>query len=547
MKIALAQLDPTIGDFDGNRHKIERALAESKRRGAELCVLSEMVITGYPPQDLLEQEPFVARNLAVLDQLVATAGKLGIAAVAGFVRRSQSSAGKPLENAAALVAGGEIVSVHTKTLLPTYDVFDERRYFAPADRVTTVDHAGLRLGISICEDIWNTPGSELHGSYDRDPIADLVEQGAELLVNVSASPFTLNKRAARPAMLREAAIRHGRPVVYVNQVGGNDDLIFDGHSLALGPDGTLMARAREFAEDLVLVDIASGKGDVHEPLPSDEDAVIDALTLGTADYAAKCGFGSAVLGLSGGIDSAVVAALAARALGPENVHAVAMPSRYSSSESTADARQLADNLGIQLQTIPIDDQFQGFLDLLVPLFGDRPPDVTEENLQARLRAVILMALSNKLGHLLLATGNKSEVATGYCTLYGDMAGGLAVLADVPKTLVYRLAERLNTERELIPRAIIDKPPSAELRQDQRDADSLPPYDLLDAIIERHVREGRDVEAIIGEGFDEQTVRRVAGLVAAAEHKRRQAPPGLKITAKAFGFGRRMPLAQRWNG
>jgi NAD+ synthase (glutamine-hydrolysing) len=547
MRIALAQLNPTIGDFAGNRDMIVDALRRGRAAGAELCVLPELVITGYPPHDLLEREDFVARGLAVLDELAAATAAEEIAAIVGFVRRNPRPVGKRLQNAVALLARGRIVSVHAKALLPTYDVFDERRYFEPADEVVVAELGGHRLGISVCEDIWNTPGSVLHGLYDRDPIAELVQQGAEVLVNVAASPFTLDKRAARPAMLRAAAQRHRRPVIFVNQVGGNDDLVFDGHSLAYGADGSLLARGHELEQDLVLVDLETGRGDVREAADGDEEAALAALCLGTRDYATKCGFRSVVLGLSGGIDSALVAAIAARALGPRNVHAVALPSRFSSASSLTDAERLAANLGIHLHAISIDGLFQGFVDALAPTFAGRGPDVTEENIQARTRAVVLMALSNKLGHLLLTTGNKSELATGYCTIYGDMAGGLAVLSDVPKTLVYRLAERVNHERELIPRAIIDKAPSAELRHDQTDQDSLPPYAVLDAIVRRHVDEGRGIEAIVAEGFDEPTVRRVAQLVRAAEHKRRQAPPGLKITSKAFGFGRRMPLAHRWRG
>ncbi|MBW2275912.1 MAG: NAD+ synthase [Deltaproteobacteria bacterium] len=547
MRIALAQLNPTIGDFAGNRDKILGALAEARTRGAGLCVFPEMAITGYPPHDLLERDRFVSQGLEVLDQIARSTGDGEVAAVLGFVRRNPASVGKPLQNAAALLAGGAIVSEHPKALLPTYDVFDERRYFAPASDVTPTEHADRRLGISVCEDIWNTAGSIAAGRYDRDPIAELVDQGAEILINVSASPFTLDKRTARQQLLADAARRHGRPVVFVNQVGGNDDLVFDGRSAAYDADGTLLARAGEFAEDLVVVDLDDGSGEIRNATRSDEEATLEALCLGTRDYVTKCGFGSVVLGLSGGIDSAMVAAIAARALRPDNVHAVAMPSRYSSQASRDDAEQLARNLGIHFHVHSIDDLFQGFLDELAPAFTGLAPDVTEENIQARLRAVLLMSLSNKLGHLLLTTGNKSEAATGYCTLYGDMAGGLAVLADVPKTLVYRLAQHLNRHRETIPQSIIDKPPSAELRADQKDEDSLPPYTVLDEIIRLHVDEGADRDAIIAAGIDEQIVRDVLGLIQRSEYKRRQAPPGLKITSKAFGFGRRIPMAQRWRG
>jgi len=546
MRIALAQLNPTIGDFAGNRDKIANALAEARARRADLCVLPELAISGYPPHDLLERERFVAEGLEILGRL-AQATRRGPAAVIGTVIRNPGGVGKPLQNAAALLADGEIVSTHAKVLLPTYDVFDERRYFEPAAEVSPVELLGRRLGVSVCEDIWNTAGSPIQGLYDRDPVAELVDLGAELLINVSASPFTLEKRTARQQMLADAARRHARPVIFVNQVGGNDDLIFDGGSSAHGADGALLARARDFSEDLILVDLDSGEGEIRDGLETDEDAALEALCLGTRDYVNKCGFGSVVLGLSGGIDSALVAAIAARALGPANVHAVAMPTRFSSPASRTDAEQLARNLGIHFRVLPIDELFQGFLDALAPIFDGLAPDVTEENVQARVRAVVLMALSNKLGHLLLTTGNKSELATGYCTLYGDMAGGLAVLSDVPKTLVYRLAERLNQEREVIPLAIVDKAPSAELRENQQDQDSLPPYEVLDAIVRLHVDQGLDRDAITAAGHDEQIVRDVIAMVQQSEYKRRQAPPGLKITSKAFGFGRRVPMAQRWRG
>jgi len=547
MRIALAQLNPTIGDFAGNRDKILGALADARQRGAELCVFPEMAVSGYPPLDLLERERFVSQGFEVLERIAAATGELGVAAVLGFVRRNPAEVGKPLHNAAALLAGGKIVSEHAKALLPTYDVFDERRYFAPASEIATAELSTRKLGISVCEDIWNTAGSLTAGLYDRDPIAELVGAGAEVLINVSASPFTLEKRTARQELLADAARTYGRPVVFVNQVGGNDDLVFDGQSAAYDADGGLLARAREFGEDLIVVDLDESTGEVRDALATDEEAALEALCLGTRDYVTKCGFGSVVLGLSGGIDSALVAAIGARALGPENVHGVAMPSRYSSPASRADAEQLARNLGIHFHVHGIDDLFQGFLDELAPAFEGRPADVTEENIQARLRAVLLMSLSNKHGHLLLTTGNKSEAATGYCTLYGDMAGGLAVISDVPKTLVYRIARHLNRGRELIPRSIIDKPPSAELRADQKDEDSLPPYDVLDEIIRLHVDEGADRDAIVAAGIDEQTVGEVLRLIQLSEYKRRQAPPGLKITSKAFGSGRRIPMAQRWRG
>ncbi|HUT76218.1 MAG TPA: NAD+ synthase [Polyangia bacterium] len=547
MRIALAQLNPIVGDFDGNLRLVLDALERARKRGAGLCVFSELVLSGYPPHDLLERPLFIERNLQALGRVADACH--GIAAVVGHARPNPHPVGKGLLNAAALLEDGKVRSIHAKTLLPTYDVFDERRYFDPAREVTVVELDGMRLGISVCEDIWNVVGTDAPHLYDRDPIAELVAGGAEILISVSASPFTLHKRGFRPRMLRAAAVRHGRPVVFVNQVGGDDELVFDGHSLAFAADGRLIARAREFEEDLVVVDLESASGEVREPAETDEDAVLAALVIGTRDYARKCGFSSAVLGLSGGIDSAVAAVVAARALGPENVLGVALPTRYSSAGSLTDARALTANLGLGFREIPVDGLFQAFLETLGPVFEGREPDVTEENLQARVRGVVLMALSNKLGHLLLTTGNKSELATGYCTLYGDMAGGLAALGDVPKTLVYRLARRINDLAgvEVVPRNTIDKPPSAELAPDQRDDDSLPPYPVLDGILEALVDRGLDVAAVALEGFDGQLVQRVARLVRGSEYKRRQAPPVLKVTSKAFGFGRRMPLAHRWRG
>jgi NAD+ synthetase len=547
MRIALAQLNPTVGDFDGNLRLVLDALERAKARGARLCVFPELALCGYPPHDLLERPRFVKRNLETLGQ-VADACQ-GIAAIVGHVRPDPRPVGKGLVNAAALLDEGRVRSIHAKTLLPTYDVFDERRYFEPAREVEMAELDGTLLGITICEDIWNAPDSGAPCLYDRDPAAELVARGAEILINVAASPFTLHKRAFRPAMLRDAAVRFGRPVVFVNQVGGNDELIFDGHSLACAADGALLARAREFEADLVVADLGAGSGDVRDLEETDEDAVLAALVTGARDYARKTGFSTAVLGLSGGIDSALVAVIAARALGPDHVLGVAMPARFSSASSATDARDLAKNLGLRFREIPIDGLFQGFLDTLAPAFEGHAPDVTEENLQARVRGVVVMALSNKFRQLVLTTGNKSELATGYCTLYGDMAGGLAVLGDVPKTLVYRLVRRINDRAgtDLIPRSTIDKPPSAELAWDQKDEDSLPPYPVLDGILEILVDRGLDAAAATTAGFDAETVRRVALLVAGSEYKRRQAPPVLKVTSKAFGFGRRMPLAQRFRG
>lgn len=545
MKIALAQINPIIGDFEANYALIEAAVKKAQRLGARLCALPELAVCGYPPHDLLERKKFVNRNLETLEKIAQLTDR--IAVVVGYVDRiSQRGHGKPLRNAVALIDKRRVVSTHGKMLLPTYDVFDERRWFEPAHETDIVELDGVALGLSVCEDIWNVPGFR-EEPYERDPVAEQVAKGARILINVSASPFTLLKRTRRREMLVEVARRHQRPVLFVNQVGGNDDLIFDGRSLAIGPDGAVWAAAAEFEEDLIIVDTEAGRGTIRPGAGADEDAAIEALTLGVKDYARKCGFSSAVIGLSGGVDSALVAAIAARAFGPQNVHTVAMPSRFSSPGSLRDAEELAKNLGVRHMVLGIEEPFGAFLTKLSPAFEGRPFDVAEENIQARCRGVLLMALSNKFGHLLLSTGNKSEMAVGYATLYGDMAGGLAVLSDVPKTMVYRLCERLNAHGEIIPRSIIEKPPSAELRENQTDQDSLPPYDVLDAVLERLIDLGWDVDTVVEDGFDEIVVKEIARLVRVNEYKRRQAPPGLKVTGKAFGMGRRFPLAQRWPG
>jgi NAD+ synthase/NAD+ synthase (glutamine-hydrolysing) len=436
-------------------------------------------------------------------------------------------------------------SVHRKTLLPTYDVFDEWRYFEPAAEVRVADLGARRLGISVCEDIWNDADFWPRRLYRDDPIERLVVGGAEILVNISSSPFTIEKRHLRPRMLAATARRWGRPLVYCNQVGGQDDLVFDGASLAFDARGEVIARAAEHAEDLVVVDLGAGRGEIRPFADSDARSALEALVLGTRDYARRCGFRRAVLGLSGGIDSALVACIAARALGPDNVLGVAMPSRYTSEASRRDAAALARNLGVALEELSIEPVFQAYLDTLAPVFAGRAPDVTEENLQARVRGGLLMALSNKLGALLLTTGNKSELGTGYCTLYGDMCGGLAVISDVPKTLVYRIAREVNADSPVIPEDVFTKAPSAELRPNQTDQDTLPPYDVLDAILDLHVEQGLDTDAIVARGHDRAVVERVVRLVRLSEYKRRQAAPGLKITGKAFGPGRRYPITNAW--
>jgi NAD+ synthase (glutamine-hydrolysing) len=556
VKFALAQVNPTIGDFEGNRRLILEAVASAESRGAELVLFPELAICGYPPKDLLERPGFVEASRASLAALVTALSGANAAALVGFPEPLVSP-GRGLSNSAALIDGGRIVHVARKSLLPTYDVFDERRYFEPATEVAPFTFRGCRLGISICEDIWNDADFWPERLYRGDPIESLVAAGAEVIVNLSASPYTIEKRHLRPRMLAATARRWRRPLLFVNQVGGQDDLVFDGASLVLDATGAVVARAAEHAADLIVADVApdgATAGDRRPPEPSDERSALAALVLGTRDYARRCGFSRALLGLSGGIDSALVAAIAARALGPENVLGVAMPSRYSSEGSLRDAQALARNLAIPFTVIPIEPMFATYLTALAPaLDAFAPPaaasaaaaatDLTQQNLQARIRGAMLMALSNRQDRLLLTTGNKSEIATGYCTLYGDMAGGLAVISDAPKTLVYRLARAVNAEQAVIPEATLTKPPSAELRPNQTDQDSLPPYDVLDAILEAHLVRGLDAPALAAAGFDAAVARDVVRRVQQSEYKRRQMPPGLKITGKSFGPGRRYPIAR----
>jgi NAD+ synthase (glutamine-hydrolysing) len=558
VKIALAQINPTIGDFEGNRRLVRAATAEAEARGAALAIFPELALSGYPPKDLLERPAFVEAANDSLHTLAAALAVGSTAALVGFPERLAPGAGRGLANSAALLDGGRVAQVARKSLLPTYDVFDEWRYFDPATEVTVLPFRGRRLGISICEDVWNDADFWPHRLYRTDPIEALVRSGAEILVNISASPYTIEKRHLRPRMLAATARRWRRPLLFVNQVGGQDDLVFDGASLAVDSAGEIFAHGAEHATDLVIVDLEAGSGDLRPLEPSDERSALAALALGTRDYARRCGFSRALLGLSGGIDSALVAAIAARALGASNVLGVAMPSRYSSPGSLRDAEALARNLGIDFTVVPIEPMFAAYLDTLAPALAAFDPlaagaapqaaagaaaDLTEQNLQARVRGAILMALSNRQDRLLLSTGNKSEIATGYCTLYGDMAGGLAVISDVPKTLVYRLARALNGEAALIPEATLAKLPSAELRPNQTDQDTLPPYDLLDAILEAHLSRGLDAPALIAEGFEAAVVRDVVRRVQQSEYKRRQMAPGLKITGKSFGPGRRYPIAR----
>ena len=543
MKIALAQFNPTVGDFEGNSARILRLAKQASERGAGLALFSELCLCGYPPQDLLERPAFIERTQEQLKELAA---RVAIPSIVGYVGHAQNGRGKSIANKAALICGGRVVFEQSKMLLPTYDVFDESRYFQPADRQFVYGVDGEEIGITICEDVWNDKNFWAKQLYERDPVSEIVRQGSTVLLNLSASPYTLDKRSLRFEMLRSIAMTHKRPVVYVNQVGGNDSLIFDGASLAITPDGKVAAQAKAFEEDLVLFDTATGKGQIHEQPHEEIGYAYCALVTGTRDYVCKCGFRKVLVGLSGGIDSAVVAAIAVDALGAENVLGVSMPGPFSSAGSKTDAQTLATNLGIQFLSLPITGVFDAYKDALAPAFGDRSADVTEENIQARIRGNYLMAISNKFGSMVLSTGNKSELAVGYCTLYGDMAGGLAVISDVPKLMVYELANWINREREVIPRSTIDKAPSAELRPNQKDADSLPPYEVLDRILKAYI-EDLESPAEIADllGYDLKLVQDIALRVDRNEYKRKQSAPGLKITSRAFGFGRPFPIAQKF--
>ncbi len=544
MKIALAQINTTVGDIAGNRDRVFGSMEKARGLGADIVVLPELCLTGYPPRDLLGLHGFVESNLKTLQEIAACSDAMGV--VIGFVDRNLKKEGRDFHNAAAFLAEGKIQAVTHKTLLPTYDVFDEDRYFQSSDRVQLVPFHGHSLGISICEDAWNSGDFWPKPLYTTDPIRNQVERGADLLINISASPFEIEKPKFRFQMLQAHVRRHQVPLVYVNLVGGNDDLLFDGNSLALGKSGNLIAQGKSFSEDLLLVDSDSaGNGEYQEGETLQN--LFEALVMGTRDYARKCGFKSAVLGISGGIDSSIVACIACEALGPDNVLGVSMPSMYSAPESFDDARMLAQNLGMNFEAIPIKPVFDVFEESLAEVFAGLRQDETEENLQARIRGTILMALSNKFGHLVLGTGNKSELGAGYCTLYGDMAGGLAVISDVPKTMVYRLANYINRQKEIIPQNTIRRPPTAELKPNQTDQDTLPEYSILDGILQLRVEEQMSVNEIVARGYERPMVEKVVRMIHANEYKRRQAATGLKVTTRAFGTGRRMPIASVVSG
>jgi NAD+ synthetase len=546
MKIAIAQINPIIGDFEYNFARIKNFSEKAVALSCDLVVFPELVVSGYPPRDLLERNDFIEANLACLNRLVDSIRDIGV--VCGFVEKNPSGKGNSLYNAAVLFEDGNIVHRAFKRLLPTYDVFDERRYFEPGTECAPFSYKGHSLGLAICEDVWNDKDIFQKSIYTIDPVSLMVEKGADLIINISASPFYMGKEVFRQEMLRSIARKYSVPLVFANQVGGNDGLLFDGISTAFDRQGNIAVRAREFEEDLVVFDSESPVSTEDNPqavLGTGVTMVFKALVAGTRDYAIKCGFSKAILGLSGGIDSALTAAIASLALGRENVLAVFMPSRYTSKDNYQDTKKLADNLGIDLIQIPIDGMFKEFLRFLSPSFKTEEPGVTEQNIQARIRATILMGFSNRDGLLLLSTGNKSEASVGYCTLYGDMSGGLAVISDVPKTMVYELSGLVNAEKEWIPKRIIEKAPSAELKPNQKDQDDLPPYEILDAVLKGYIEDLKSPDELVQMGFDKKLVENVISKVVRSEYKRQQAAPGLKVTSKAFGYGRRYPIAQRY--
>jgi len=541
MRICLCQINPVIGDFPHNTRLILDATEQAKRAGCSLAVFPELSLVGYPPKDLLERPAFVNENLKVLESL---ADKVqGIHVLCGYVDRNPRTTGKTLINSVALIRDGKVLKKGGKRLLPTYDVFDETRYFEPAAQGLLFQLQELRIGVTVCEDIWNVGDVEGIPRYALDPAEELAGVGIDILVNISASPYTLNKRAVRQKILEKISTHHRVTTFYCNQVGGNDDLLFDGASMVVDRSGRLILQGKEFETDLLVWDSEKHYEEFRGPWPSEEESILKGLVMGTRDYVTKCGFERVLIGLSGGIDSSLVAVIAQRAFGPDRVTGVSMPSPYTSEMSREDARALAQNLGIHFVEIPIAEIFDAYTQSLTRVFKGLPPDEAEENIQARVRGTLLMALSNKFRSLLLSTGNKSETATGYCTIYGDMNGGLAVISDVPKTLCYRIAKHINKDQEIIPSRVLSRPPSAELRPNQTDQDSLPPYDVLDGILDAAIEKNLAFDDIVALGYDPATVRDVLRRIVVNEYKRRQAAPGLKVTSKAFGYGRRYPIAR----
>ena len=543
MKIAVCQINTTVGDFDGNVEKVSSCLKKAKDAGCDLALFPELTLTGYPPRDLLDRYTFFEKaQMAVLQ--VAQAAK-GILAVVGTILENPEK-GNPLFNAALAVKDGKVLHTYKKVLLPNYDVFDEARYFSPAPHPEPpFTYKDLKIAVTICEDIWNAEGVSTHRLYAKDPVEELAKGKPDLVLNLSASPFHSSKLSVRQTLLKDVTRRTKAPVLYCNLVGGNDELIFDGCSMAVDAAGNIFQVGKSFEEDFFIFDTENPSLKPAPPPESETAKIYHALVTGTRDYVRKCGFSQVLIGLSGGIDSALVAAIAAEALGPENVMGVTMPSLFSSKGSIEDSRALTENLGIEFKNVPLTPLLEESLKTLAPVFKDSPQDTTEENIQARLRGLLLMALSNKFNRLVLSTGNKSELAVGYCTLYGDMCGGLAVISDVPKGLVYKLARHANREKDLIPDAVFTKPPSAELRPNQTDQDSLPPYDTLDAILRLYIEENQTPAKIEKAGFDAHVVRDILKKINQNEYKRRQMAPGLKVTTKAFGMGRRIPIAQKF--
>ncbi|MBU1053677.1 MAG: NAD+ synthase [Proteobacteria bacterium] len=548
MKIAIAQINPVIGDFEYNCNMIKSFADKAIKHNCDLVVFPELAITGYPPRDLLEKKDFIDTNLSYLSRLVDEIRGIGV--ICGFVDKNTSNEGNHLYNCAVLFENGKTLHKVNKRLLPAYDVFDENRYFEAGSKFTPYIYKNKKIGIAICEDTWNDNSSLENIHYHLNPVSLLIKEGAELLINISASPFHMGKQQFRFNMFGSIARKYKVPFIFVNQVGGNDSVLFDGTSAVFDKNGEIIALARDFNEDMIFYDTKDQSGinlkeNIHTVSKSDTESVLKALIMGTYDYVNKCGFSKVVLGLSGGIDSALTAFVAVRAMGPENVLTVFMPSAYTSKDNYEDTEKLAANIGTKYDVIPIDDIFAQFLKVVSPSFKENEPEVTEQNIQARIRGTILMALSNRENRILLSTGNKSELAVGYCTLYGDMNGGLAVISDIPKTLVYEIAHFINRDKEIIPANIIKKAPSAELKPDQTDQDDLPPYDLLDAILKGYIEELKGAKELIAQGFDPEIVEDVILRVDRNEYKRHQAAPGLKVTSKAFGYGRRYPLAQRY--
>lgn len=548
MKIAIAQINPVIGDFEHNFNRMKHFADRAVDSSCDLIVFSELAVSGYPPLDLLEKTDFIDANLACLSRLMASIRGIGV--VCGFIDTNPADRGKPLFNSAVLFENGQILHKVHKRLLPTYDVFDERRHFEPGAESASYPYKGRRIGLTVCEDAWNDADIFKRRVYPIDPVALVVEDGADIVINISASPFRVGNREFRWHMYGSMARKYGIPFIFANQVGGNDSVLYDGLSTVFDTKGKITIRARDFAEDLVIFDTEASSSESYKDQlravsKSDIESILNALVMGTRDYVTKCGFSTVVFGLSGGIDSAVTACIAVRALGRENVTAVFMPSRYTSADNVEDTRRLAENIGIEIKTIPVDGIFDEFLKYLSPSFDNKDPGITEQNIQARIRGSILMGLSNRHGSLVLSTGNKSELAVGYCTLYGDMNGGLAVISDVPKTMVYELARFINTEKEVIPQRIMEKAPSAELKPDQTDQDDLPPYEILDQILKGYIEDVKSVDDLVKMGFDRHLVKDVVSRIHRYEYKRYQAAPGLKVTSKAFGFGRIYPLAQRY--